>query len=311
MKEKNIITQYQKLLSEVEVGEPQHHAELTIFPLLGQNGHQPSYTLLEEAIRTGKVTVQEESESGNVPTLLVDNQLDTPVLILEGEILIGAKQNRMVNESLMLAAQEKTLLPVSCVESGRWAYRSRHFHSEHHAHSKLRAEKMRMVHRNKRESGEARSDQGKVWEEVRMHLHARHVESPTESLSESYRAAEERLEEFRKGFRMPEDAHGFLVCRANQVVGMDLFDSPRTLRAQWKRLSDSYFLEEIGRPLEKGKASIAMARTFLKHLKIAVRVSPKSVGIGEHLEVEDRELVGAALFYDERICHLSAFTIQS
>jgi transposase len=46
------------------------------------------------------VTVQEVSEGGSVPDLLVENSGDTRVLFLEGEELVGAKQNRILNTSV-------------------------------------------------------------------------------------------------------------------------------------------------------------------------------------------------------------------
>ena len=55
---------------------------------------------------------------------------DIRVLFLEGEELVGAKQNRILNTSVLLPARSKIKIPVSCVERGRWAYKSKHFGSE-------------------------------------------------------------------------------------------------------------------------------------------------------------------------------------
>jgi hypothetical protein len=67
------------------------------------------------------------SEAGSVPELLVKNLAPSPVLILDGEELIGAKQNRIVNLAILVAAGQTLRIPVSCVEAGRWVHRSREF----------------------------------------------------------------------------------------------------------------------------------------------------------------------------------------
>jgi len=58
---------------------------------------------------------------GSVPDLLVDNRGDVRVLFLEGEELIGAKQNRILNTSVLVPAHSKIKIPVSCVEPGALA----------------------------------------------------------------------------------------------------------------------------------------------------------------------------------------------
>ena len=65
--------------------------------------------------------------AGSVPELLAHNPLDASVLLYDGEELIGAKQNRILNVTVLVAAASETRIPVSCVEEGRWRARSRHF----------------------------------------------------------------------------------------------------------------------------------------------------------------------------------------
>src|SRR5258707_383747 len=71
--------------------------------------------------------------------LMVRNRSERLVLFLEGQELKGAKQNRILNSSVLIAAGNDARIPVSCVEQGRWHYRSRHFGSTgHYASPKLR-----------------------------------------------------------------------------------------------------------------------------------------------------------------------------
>ena len=124
---------------DVRVGEPIRHKALSVFPLFTAAENPVEYLLSDEGIGSGAVTVEEVSEAGSVPDLLVENKGDIRVLFLEGEELVGAKQNRILNMSVLIAANSRTKIPVSCVEAGRWRYRSRHFGSSgSHSPSKLR-----------------------------------------------------------------------------------------------------------------------------------------------------------------------------
>ncbi|KKL23508.1 hypothetical protein LCGC14_2424690 [marine sediment metagenome] len=104
-------------LPALKIGNPLNYEALSVFPLFGENGGAGvPYSLSDEAIASDTVTVTEVSEGGSVPDLLVENRGNERVLFLEGEELVGAKQNRVLNLSLLVAAHSKTTLPVSCVE---------------------------------------------------------------------------------------------------------------------------------------------------------------------------------------------------
>src|SRR5215204_3214828 len=124
----------------VRVGAPVTHDKLTVFPLYLDNPAAPNYRLAEEALADGSAVVEEVTEGGSVPNLAVDNRSGTLVLFVEGEELRGAKQNRVLNTSVLIPAKIKTVLPVSCVEQGRWRYTSKHFTSSGmHSSSKMRS----------------------------------------------------------------------------------------------------------------------------------------------------------------------------
>jgi ARG and Rhodanese-Phosphatase-superfamily-associated Protein domain len=48
---------------------------------------------------------------------------------MEGEEVVGAKQNRTINLSILVPAQAEVIAPVTCVEAGRWHARSAQFPS--------------------------------------------------------------------------------------------------------------------------------------------------------------------------------------
>jgi hypothetical protein len=92
-----------------------------MFPLVGGAGAEadPNYLVLDDSLAGGWTVVTEVSEQGRVPELKVVNRGPKPTLIIDGEELLGAKQNRIVNLTILVAAKSELTIPVSCVEAGR------------------------------------------------------------------------------------------------------------------------------------------------------------------------------------------------
>jgi ARG and Rhodanese-Phosphatase-superfamily-associated Protein domain len=121
----NEVPEVAQLLATILTGEPVTHGALAVIPLLAPNLDDPDWLTLEEVDDNARVT--EVSEAGIVPFLKVANGADQPLLLLDGEELIGAKQNRILNTTVLVAAHTEVTIPVSCVEQGRWGYRGRQF----------------------------------------------------------------------------------------------------------------------------------------------------------------------------------------
>lgn len=75
------------------LGTPVQFENLTMHPLLAEDGGDPDYLTLDEALDSGTARVTEVSEAGSVPELRFDNGGDRRVLLLDGEELVGEKQN--------------------------------------------------------------------------------------------------------------------------------------------------------------------------------------------------------------------------
>ncbi|HXK39805.1 MAG TPA: DUF6569 family protein, partial [Candidatus Paceibacterota bacterium] len=116
-------------LSRARLGESAQFKNMTVFPLFAPSNGRAGYVLLGDALARNLAHVTEVSESGSVPELLFVNEADEKVLLVDGEELVGARQNRILNVTLLVGGKQKVVIPVSCVEQGRWAYKSRHFAS--------------------------------------------------------------------------------------------------------------------------------------------------------------------------------------
>ena len=284
------------------------HEDLTLVPLTGDGYCRLDHLLAADAIAAGVLTVTEVGEGGQVPILRAVNSADCPVLLVDGEELVGAKQNRILNTSILLAGKSETLIPVSCVEQGRWRYASPGFAAGMYSPPRLRARKSRDVGRNLRATGQAASDQGAVWDQVAENLNALGASSPTMSMHETFVARKAALDEFLRAMPYPAQARGVMVFIGGGFAALDVFDRPETLERLWPRLLRGYALDVMARRNMPDMARMHVApAVVMERLRLmACRPCP-SVGMGEDWRFEADDFVGQALIVGETCVHLCAF----
>ncbi len=292
-------------LPTLRVGEPVRHEALSVFPLFSGAASSVEYRLSHTALADESVLVEEVDEDGSVPHLLVENKGDTRVLFLEGEELTGAKQNRIVNTSVLVAAHTKIRIPVSCVEQGRWGYKSRYFGSSgSHSPSKLRRKLKASVARSLKEKRGHASDQGEIWKEVAS-MHAMHgVDSASDAMSDAFESYAGDIEAYREKLKYVEGAAGLAVAIGDKLVVMDIFDKPDTCRQVWDRLLSGIVFDSIEAGKDHPHASIADVE---KHLEAAEELPwevAEAVGEGDEFRAESEEGSHAsALALEETLVH--------
>ncbi|MCC9609067.1 hypothetical protein LOC68_07095 [Blastopirellula sp. JC732] len=294
-------------IPEIRIGEPLRHEALAVFPLFTKENVGVDYILSSRALADESVVVEEVSESGSVPELLVDNQSDQRVLFLEGEELIGAKQNRILNTSILVAAHSKVKIPVSCVEQGRWRYHSRHFGSSgSHAPCKVRYALKKSVSESVKKQRGHRSDQGEVWSQVDG-MHFEHgTSSPSGAMSAAFEANEERRAEYQAKIKYVEGATGLAVAIGQQVVAVDLFDKPSTCQEVWNRLLTGFTMDAIAASAgkaAKGEATIDDVDRLYQKAATAAWEKGATVGEGEEYRAEFEEDQGSALTLSDNLIH--------
>ena len=295
-------------LEPLQAGEPVSHANLTLLPLRGNGQGAVDYRLAAEAIADGTLVVTEVDESGSVPDLLVKSTTDELLLLLDGEELLGARQNRILNSSILLPARAEATIPVSCVEEGRWHHTSQSFASGSYSPSRLRARKSRDVGLSLRATGRAVSDQSAVWEEVSSVMEATASSSGTLALSDAVDQRRESLDGYVAALPCPEGARGVVAAIGGRFVAVDLFDRPATLRRVWPRLVAGYALDAIASLDEEPQHfGVADAQTVLEEVGGVPCQPCPSVGLGQDWRFESPDLLGHALVVDDTCLHLSAF----
>jgi len=302
------MTNLAEVLQTVEVGDPVALFGLQVFPLRWRQAADVNYTTLDEAVREGNLEVTEVTESGSVPQLRVTNKGEVRTFLMAGEQLSGGKQNRVLNASIMVAPHSELPIPVSCVERGRWGYRSPNFSGcGSSSNSRLRKTMHSSVTRHYRASGTARCDQGAVWNEVDRKITETCGSSPTSVLQDAYESTTEWLNGFLDQLDCPTDASGVVFAYDGKIVGFDLFDHPATLAKLWPKLLRAYAIDV---PKKDGDVPVVnpdQIRTWIHSALQAKAEVFQSPGLGEDVRMEGGELIAAGLVVDDHPVHIEAF----
>ncbi len=300
----------------VKIGTPKAFRNLTLFPILGGKRGSAGYLTLDQALAQKSAHITEVTDAGSVPELKFVNEAKLPVFLLDGEELIGAKQNRVLNLSILVPAGKTLVIPVSCVERGRWRHRSQEFASAPHAHfAEGRAKRMSHVTDSMKVSGQRHSDQGMVWMDIDQKISKLAASSDTSAMSDIFERHTAALEDYVRAFAPEKGQTGIMFGIDGRVTGFDLFDCPTTLRKLYPKLLRSYALDALSTSMAAKKetkaADAASAARFMDRVRRAKLESFPAIGEGEDVRLSARWLTGAALAKQERVVHLSAFRLST
>lgn len=306
-------------LSGIEIGPPTVFERVVVWPLLpgsgpGSERRSPFYRPLGEALVRGEVVVEEISSSGSVPNVRVRSLCDEALLVLFGEELRGAKQNRIANASFLIPPRGEVVIDVSCVEAGRWASHARpgaagaapRFEGVGSVVSQTMRRRMSPRVTESLAFGHGfRADQGEVWAEVGDRLSRSSTRSDSSAWSDHFAARSERLSKARE--RFAPSGLGFVAAIDGEVVGMELIGDPAVYAASFPRLIDAYLIDALD---EADSAAAATAKTpdplaFVAAVRAAQATSGPSLGLGEDLRLRSDAVEGSALVAGE-VVHLTA-----
>ena len=303
----NIIKDY---LEQLKVGRKQSYKNLALYPLLSTYSLDFEYLLLDEALNENLIEIVEKDSGGSVPELRVMNKSPKMILILDGEELVGAKQNRIVNTTILIQGNSTVVIPVSCVEHGRWSYDSPRFHSkERMMSSNLRAMKSEQVNFSRKSSGEFHSDQSVIWDSIAEKSARMGAPSLTGAMAAMYDKERPSIDEYVQPFHLTDSQVGAVFMINGKVAGTDAFGEPETFSKVFKKLLESYALDAIDwyDPKKESKASKSEVTKFQKAVLASHVESGPSVGLGVDFRLESKKITGFALALDDQVLHISIF----
>lgn len=302
------MTVLQNTLSRIEIGAAISFRNLTLFPLLQVESGSPDYLVLDEALAQNAAKVTEVSAAGSVPELQFTNDSDLRILLLDGEELVGAKQNRILNLTLLIPAKTSLQIPVSCVEAGRWQHQSSKFScSPNPQYAAGRARKIGWVTQSMRSTGKRHSNQRDVWADIDAKASRLGTSSFTQAMNGIYEQHASSLEKYMQAFSAQTNQVGGVFAINGEIRGMDLFDYSATFQKLLPKLVRSYALDALDIARDPVAKPGIPAQSILTAIEKVTTEKFPALGVGEDVRLSGAHIVGSALIADERVVHLSAF----
>jgi hypothetical protein len=290
-------------LDTFQLGEPVEHRGIVVTPLFPRRDPVAEYVTLDEALPRG-FRVDETSEGGTVPELVVSNPTDVRVLLYDGEELVGAKQDRILNVTVLVEAGAKLPIPVSCVEQGRWRRTSSAFGAgDHISHGHLRRMKAQALAAQPLARGVA---QGEVWSEVQAKQLRMGVHSATSANRDTFAAHGERLRALEAAFTLQPGQCGAVLGLGDELC-LDAVSRPEAFALLWPKLRAGYMLDALER-LDRRATSVSRVARFVDDVADARVTHGPSAGLGEDVRLRGDRVIGAGLELDGELLQLSAFT---
>ncbi|MGH9282128.1 MAG: ARPP-1 family domain-containing protein, partial [Acidimicrobiales bacterium] len=220
-------TLHDVLTAPLEIRTPIAAGPLLLFPVFTAATAAPPYVCGPQVEADNLLQVREKEDGADVPELVLTHGAGLPLLLLEGETMLGAKQTRTLNVTVLCPPDVPATLPVSCVEAGRWGAARPTGRSPNIAPSGLRAAKTRSVGDSVRARAARFSNQGEVWRHVGAYSDRHASPSPTAALEDVAHAIGPQIDALVAELRPADGQRGVVVAAGGHIVSLASSTSPR------------------------------------------------------------------------------------
>ncbi len=244
------------------------HENLRLVPVtadadfVADNAAVAGLLTLQEAIREYHFRISEKAPFGRfeiggaVNMLTAQNKLKSPVFLMSGDVVQGGRQDRVIGEDQVIAANRIKDVPVFCVEHGRWTYQE----SDEVVAAASEAQRKKIfafsgyyhvAATDIRKTLQGSKSQSEVWDKVNKFRAAHSVETGTEAYTaletaETYTARRDAyLNFFKDKFGEVENMVGVLAISGDKILAADVFGHPDLFRRQLPALLHSYVADAI------------------------------------------------------------------
>lgn len=284
---------------EIEFLDAQSYNNVSVIPLKTPVNYKLDVITLKKGFELDLVKVR-ECETSTVNTLIVENNSVTPLLLIDGEEIVGGDQNRIVNGTILIAPQSEMMIPVNCTEHGRWRYEGKFRHSDVIATSKTRFASMFATRSDA-------SAQQAVWRSIDTLEEANDFHSPTQAMAESYENKKSDLNHSVGAFKIKKGQTGVLIIVDGEIKGFDLFLNSDVYSQYHEKILKSYLIDtDINDSVFA--INIDEAKNLMANALEGEFSEGESIGLEKRFEIKSDDGLGTLYSYDDEMIHATFFT---
>jgi len=274
---------------------PVTYKNLTLFPVRGADvAPAGDYITLDEGLKSGTVRiterggtqtargrhgrVQQVSMGGgaSVNELALVNRSGKKLLLLAGEVVVGGKQDRIVQEDRVVPPVSVPVsLDVFCVEHGRWSERASGGRDRGGPVIAAPVQKPdsfnslgAVAHPKLRAAAQDRKEQSAVWSEVSANNAKLGTSNGTDTYQEVYQSKKVsgQLKDYTSALErevLQPGVVGVVVARNGELVWADVFASHGLFAQYWPKLLKSYAVDAVADYRRERAPTLDAARRYL------------------------------------------------
>jgi len=276
-------------LAEFETGDM---AALNVYPA----GHY-----IEKGLC--RVIEQKEEQVGNV---LIINESDDYLLFTDMDILVGAKQNRVVNISTLVRPRTKSNLEVSCIEQNRWDHSFQALEScKKVIEPDMRSRKIETI-ALRLETKKYRSElQDKLWSAIRARIGDNETTNPTSNYA-LYLHEKENTGNSNHAHHLQPDIHcnGIALFRDEKLSSIEIFGNTALYQYYFRKITE-HFLTRVKTRKKDSLSEPVIKEMIQKEIGICkfFKPLPGKNGVGKLRIMHGDERKGFELSEDEERVH--------
>ncbi len=289
----------------IELLDSQKYENVEAIPIKSDFFGKKDFLTLKKGYEMNLVEIK-ELEHSTVNTVSCKNDSVTPLILIDGDEITGAMQNRIINDTLLIPAKSTINIPVSCTEHGRWHTKGEGAESRTFKPSLYSANHSTRS-RKSRASYEERDYQGEVWDSISEFESRSNFKSMTSALNDSYENLKDKQNDYLSKFHIEDGQNGVIFIVNGEVKGLELFYNHSIYKEYHEKLCRSYIIEAIVEKKSVDNIDRLKLMKVLENISQSEFKSKKSIGLGDNLKFSNDFGSGSGLVWEDELIHMTFF----